>query len=154
MIATSTPERPRPPYSCGQATHMYFASVRVSAQRFSAAASSGVGSRGTWTPRSSSGAFPASHSRTSARNACWAGLTGYFIGLAATGRHKWYTVAWIGLAAAAVLHGLNDWSRVNGHPVWILVVLVSRGETGPRGGSPAAACSAGWSARLTCNQRS
>jgi RsiW-degrading membrane proteinase PrsW (M82 family) len=58
-------------------------------------------------------------------HACWAGLTGYFIGLAATGRHKWYTVAWIGLAAAAVLHGLNDWSRVNGHPVWILVVLVS-----------------------------
>jgi hypothetical protein len=23
------------------------------------------------------------------------------------------------------LHGLNDWGRVNGHPVWILVVLVS-----------------------------
>ena len=26
-------------------------------------------------------------------HACWAGLTGYFIGLAATGRHKWYTVS-------------------------------------------------------------
>jgi RsiW-degrading membrane proteinase PrsW (M82 family) len=58
-------------------------------------------------------------------HACWAGLTGYFIGLAATGRHKWYTVSWIGLAIAAVLHGLNDWSQVNGHPVWILVTLVS-----------------------------
>src|SRR5260221_356850 len=58
-------------------------------------------------------------------HACWAGLTGYFIGLAATGRHKWYTVAWIGVAVAAVLHGLNDWGRVNGHPAWILVVLVS-----------------------------
>ena len=58
-------------------------------------------------------------------HACWSGLTGYFIGLAATGRHRWYTVAWIGLAAAAVLHGLNDWGRVNGHPVWILVVLIS-----------------------------
>ena len=58
-------------------------------------------------------------------HACWAGLTGYFIGLAATGRHKWYTVAWIGLVAAAILHGLNDWSEVNGHPVWILVVLIS-----------------------------
>jgi RsiW-degrading membrane proteinase PrsW (M82 family) len=58
-------------------------------------------------------------------HACWSGLTGYFIGLAATGRHRWYTVAWIGLAIAAVLHGLNDWSRVNGHPAWILVVLVS-----------------------------
>ncbi len=58
-------------------------------------------------------------------HACWAGLTGYFIGLAATGRHKWYTVSWIGLAAAAILHGLNDWGRVNGHPAWILVDLVS-----------------------------
>jgi RsiW-degrading membrane proteinase PrsW (M82 family) len=58
-------------------------------------------------------------------HACWAGLTGYFIGLAATGRHKWYTVGWIGLAAAAILHGLNDWGRVNGQPVWILVDLVS-----------------------------
>jgi len=58
-------------------------------------------------------------------HACWSGLTGYFIGLAVTGRYKWYKVAWIGLAIAAILHGLNDWSRVNGHPVWILVVLVS-----------------------------
>ena len=58
-------------------------------------------------------------------HACWSGLTGYFIGLAATGRHKWYQVAWIGLAIAAILHGLNDWDRVNGHPAWILVVLVS-----------------------------
>jgi RsiW-degrading membrane proteinase PrsW (M82 family) len=58
-------------------------------------------------------------------HACWSGLVGYFIGLAATGRHKWYTVAWIGLLVAAILHGLNDWSWVNGHPVWILVVAVS-----------------------------
>jgi RsiW-degrading membrane proteinase PrsW (M82 family) len=85
-------------------------------------------------------------------HACWAGLTGYFIGLAATGRHKWYTVGWIGLAIAAVLHGFNDWSQVNGHPVWILVTLVSgmlflgyakvgaRGELHlfDRGGRPAA----------------
>jgi RsiW-degrading membrane proteinase PrsW (M82 family) len=58
-------------------------------------------------------------------HACWSGLTGYFIGLAATGRHRWYTVAWIGVAAAAILHGLNDWGRVNGHPAWVLVVLLS-----------------------------
>jgi RsiW-degrading membrane proteinase PrsW (M82 family) len=58
-------------------------------------------------------------------HACWAGLTGYFIGLAASGRHRWYTVSWIGLVAAAILHGLNDWSRVNGHLLWILVTLVS-----------------------------
>src|ERR1700742_1573906 len=58
-------------------------------------------------------------------HACWSGLTGYFIGLAATGRHKWYTVSWIGLVIAAILHGLNDWSRVNGHWLWIVVTLVS-----------------------------
>jgi RsiW-degrading membrane proteinase PrsW (M82 family) len=58
-------------------------------------------------------------------HACWAGLTGYFIGLAASGRHKWYTVGWIGLVAAAILHGLNDWSQVNGHPLWIVVTIVS-----------------------------
>src|ERR1700733_7302445 len=58
-------------------------------------------------------------------HACWAGLTGYFIGLAASGRHKWYAVGWIGLVVAAILHGLNDWTRVNGHWLWILVTLVS-----------------------------
>jgi hypothetical protein len=58
-------------------------------------------------------------------HACWAGLTGYFIGLAATGRYKWYTVGWIGLAVAAILHGLNDWSRVNGHWLWIVITLIS-----------------------------
>jgi len=58
-------------------------------------------------------------------HACWAGLTGYFIGLAASGRHKWYTVSWIGLVAAAILHGLNDWSRINGHLLWIVVTVVS-----------------------------
>jgi RsiW-degrading membrane proteinase PrsW (M82 family) len=57
-------------------------------------------------------------------HACWAGLTGYFIGLAATRRHSWL-VGFTGLAAAAVLHGLNDWSQVNGHPVWILIVIAS-----------------------------
>jgi RsiW-degrading membrane proteinase PrsW (M82 family) len=58
-------------------------------------------------------------------HACWSGLTGYFIGLAATSRYRWYQVAWIGLAVAAILHGLNDWGQVNGRPVWILVVIVS-----------------------------
>ena len=58
-------------------------------------------------------------------HACWSGLTGYFIGLAATGRHRWYQVAWIGLVVAAVLHGLNDWTAVSGHWAWIAVTAVS-----------------------------
>ena len=76
-------------------------------------------------------------------HACWSGLTGYFIGLAATRRHPWYAVAWIGLVAAAILHGLNDWGRVNGQPLWILVVLISGilflgyAKVGSRGDQPA-----------------
>jgi hypothetical protein len=53
------------------------------------------------------------------------GLTGYFIGLAATGRYRWCEVGWIGLIVAATLHGLNDRSRVNGHWLWIVLTLVS-----------------------------
>ena len=58
-------------------------------------------------------------------HACWAGLSGYFIGLAMAKRHSWYLVSWVGLAVAAVLHGLNDWGRVNGGPLWVVVVAVS-----------------------------
>jgi RsiW-degrading membrane proteinase PrsW (M82 family) len=58
-------------------------------------------------------------------HALWAGLTGYFIGLAVTRRHKWFLVGWIGLAAAAILHGLNDWGRVNGGPLWLVVTVIS-----------------------------
>jgi hypothetical protein len=58
-------------------------------------------------------------------HACWVGLTGYFIGLAATGRRKWYTMSWIGLVIAVILHGLKDWSRVNGQRLWIVVTIAS-----------------------------
>jgi hypothetical protein len=75
-------------------------------------------------------------------HACWSGLTGYFIGLAVSGRHRWYAVGWIGLVAAAILHGLNDWGQVNGHWLWIVVVLVSGvlflgyAKVGSRGDQP------------------
>jgi RsiW-degrading membrane proteinase PrsW (M82 family) len=59
------------------------------------------------------------------QHACWAGITGYFIGLAFTGQFKWYKVCWIGLAIASVLHGLNDWSVLNGHWGWAAVVVGS-----------------------------
>jgi RsiW-degrading membrane proteinase PrsW (M82 family) len=58
-------------------------------------------------------------------HACWAGLTGYFIGLAVSGTHKWYRVFWVGLAMAMVLHGLNDWNAINGNAAWVVVVAVS-----------------------------
>jgi len=58
-------------------------------------------------------------------HACWAGITGYFIGLAITGPTRKYSVALVGIGIAAVLHGLNDWDPVNSHPAWVLVTLVS-----------------------------
>ncbi len=58
-------------------------------------------------------------------HACWAGITGYFIGLAVSGRYKWFKVCWIGLAMASILHGLNDWNALNGHWGWVVVVVGS-----------------------------
>jgi RsiW-degrading membrane proteinase PrsW (M82 family) len=76
-------------------------------------------------------------------HACWSGLAGYFIGLAVSGRAKWYAVGWIGLVIAAILHGLNDWSLVNGHWLWIVVTALSGilflgyAKVGARGGPQA-----------------
>ena len=58
-------------------------------------------------------------------HACWAGITGYFIGLAITGPRRTYAVAPVGIGIAAVLHGLNDWNPVNAHIGWVLVTLIS-----------------------------
>ena len=58
-------------------------------------------------------------------HAMWAGITGYFIGLAITGQNRKYSLGLVGIAIAAVLHGLNDWSPVNGHVAWVLVTLIS-----------------------------
>ncbi|HTX25980.1 MAG TPA: PrsW family glutamic-type intramembrane protease [Streptosporangiaceae bacterium] len=58
-------------------------------------------------------------------HACWAGITGYFIGLAITGPVKRYGLALVGLLIAAVLHGLNDWQPINAHLAWVLIVLIS-----------------------------
>jgi RsiW-degrading membrane proteinase PrsW (M82 family) len=59
-------------------------------------------------------------------HACWSGLTGYFIGLAATGRYKWYAVGWIGLVVAAILHGLNDWAGSSSAPRSASLIHFSR----------------------------
>ena len=58
-------------------------------------------------------------------HAMWAGITGYFIGLAITGPDRKYSVGFVGIAIAAVLHGLNDWNPINGHFAWVLVTLIS-----------------------------
>jgi RsiW-degrading membrane proteinase PrsW (M82 family) len=58
-------------------------------------------------------------------HACWAGITGYFIGLAITSPHREYWIGLIGIGIAAVLHGLNDWNPINSHPAWVLITLIS-----------------------------
>jgi len=58
-------------------------------------------------------------------HACWAGITGYFIGLAITGQDRKYWIGLVGIAIAAVLHGLSDWNPVNSHPAWVLITLIS-----------------------------
>jgi RsiW-degrading membrane proteinase PrsW (M82 family) len=56
-------------------------------------------------------------------HACWAGITGYFIGLAITGHVPRYPVGLVGICIAAGLHGLNDWTSP--HLAWVLVDLIS-----------------------------
>ena len=58
-------------------------------------------------------------------HAMWAGITGYFIGLAITGPRRKYAIGFVGIGIAAVLHGLNDWNLINSHPAWVLITLVS-----------------------------
>ncbi len=59
-------------------------------------------------------------------HACWAGITGYFIGLAITGTHRrHWAVAPVGIGLAAILHGFNDWTPINPHPAWVVVIVVS-----------------------------
>ena len=58
-------------------------------------------------------------------HACWAGITGYFIGLAITGPYRKYSIGLVGIGIASVLHGLNDWNPVNSHFSWVLVTLIS-----------------------------
>jgi len=56
-------------------------------------------------------------------HAVWAGITGYFIGLAVRfTRHRVWLVGF-GLLMTAVLHGLNDY--VAGHFWWIVEIIVS-----------------------------
>lgn len=62
-------------------------------------------------------------------HACWAGLTAYFVGLSVhrrnLGRRRWYATCWVGLAVAAILHGLNDWDTLDGHWAWVVIAVVS-----------------------------
>jgi len=54
----------------------------------------------------------------------WAGVTAYFVGLAATrDRAQWAPLAGLGLAIAAVLHGVSNW--LSGSWAWVVVAGLS-----------------------------
>jgi RsiW-degrading membrane proteinase PrsW (M82 family) len=60
-------------------------------------------------------------------HALWAGVAGYFLGLACHYRtaRPWFALAGVGLGVPAVLHGLNDWAPINGNVFWVVVQVVS-----------------------------
>ena len=60
-------------------------------------------------------------------HALWAGVAGYFLGLATHFRRPapWLALAGIGLGVPVVLHALNDWAPVNGTISWVVVQVLS-----------------------------
>lgn len=60
-------------------------------------------------------------------HAMWAGVAGYFIGLAAQYRAPgpFLALTGVGIGVPAVLHGLNDWDPINGTLLWVGVDVVS-----------------------------
>lgn len=55
-------------------------------------------------------------------HAVWAGITGYFVGLAFQHR-RYFWLALVGLGLTSLLHGIND--DVAGHWFWIVEIVVS-----------------------------
>jgi RsiW-degrading membrane proteinase PrsW (M82 family) len=55
-------------------------------------------------------------------HAVWAGISGYFVGLAFQHR-RYFWLAFVGLGLTSVLHGIND--DVAGHWFWIVEIVIS-----------------------------
>jgi RsiW-degrading membrane proteinase PrsW (M82 family) len=61
------------------------------------------------------------------QHAVWAGISGFFIGMAVNYRRRRVPLIILGVSIPAVLHALNDWSAgaFNSYWVWILIQAVS-----------------------------
>ncbi len=61
------------------------------------------------------------------QHAVWAGISGFFIGMAVNYRRRRIPLIIVGVTIPAVLHALNDWSAgaFNSYWVWILIQAVS-----------------------------
>lgn len=60
-------------------------------------------------------------------HAMWAGIAGYFVGLAAHYRapKPFLVLTGVGIGVPALLHGLNNWTPINTSLVWVVVTIVS-----------------------------
>src|SRR5215831_18276942 len=58
-------------------------------------------------------------------HACWAGISGYFVGLAMRYPRFRFGLILFGLALTSLLHGLNDLQGINGNILWIGLTIVS-----------------------------
>ena len=60
-------------------------------------------------------------------HALWAGVAGYFVGLAMGYRQPgpWFALAGLGVGVPALLHGINDWEPVTGGVAWAILQVVS-----------------------------
>jgi RsiW-degrading membrane proteinase PrsW (M82 family) len=56
------------------------------------------------------------------QHAVWAGISGFFIGLAVNYRRKGILLLLLGISIPAVLHAFNDYSLTRSHSVWLTVL--------------------------------
>ncbi len=61
------------------------------------------------------------------QHAVWAGISGFFIGMAVNYRRRRIPLIILGVTIPALLHALNDWSAgaFNSYWVWIMIQAVS-----------------------------
>jgi RsiW-degrading membrane proteinase PrsW (M82 family) len=57
------------------------------------------------------------------QHAIWAGISGFFIGMALNYPRRWFQLGALGVTMAAVLHALNDWSLGFFGSVWIWILI-------------------------------
>jgi RsiW-degrading membrane proteinase PrsW (M82 family) len=58
------------------------------------------------------------------QHAVWAGISGFFVGMAINYRRRRIPILLLGICIPAVLHALNDWTLTIFNTVWVTVFLV------------------------------
>jgi protease PrsW len=58
------------------------------------------------------------------QHAVWAGISGFFVGMAINYRRRRVPILLLGICIPAVLHALNDWTLTEFSTVWVTVFFV------------------------------